>query len=189
MTCNVQASPHKNIQFIVKTNEKIFLNSEGETGEYWYGLENVLIDLFSHQKLAHSFSDYQLINCLPRDGFLCLVLLIRFIIIILHALLELIAFFLSIFFLLKNCAKRFFPLILHFAKGSIIISENEEILKFPCFSFYLYLNVFKLYLLLKSLHFSAHSFLCFRSTISIFLFGSLSSWFLCLLITTLIFFF
>lgn len=31
-------------------------------------------------------------------------------------------------------------------------------------------------------------FVCFRSTISIFLFGSLSSWFLCLLITTLIFF-
>lgn len=111
-------------------------------------------------KNLHSFSDYQLINCLPRDGFLCLVLLIRFIIIILHALLELIAFFLSIFFCLKIVRRDFFPLILHFAKGSIIISENEEILKFPCFSFYLYLNVFKLYLLLKSLHFCAHSFLC-----------------------------
>lgn len=70
-------------------------------------------------------------------------------------------FFSVNFFLLKNCEKRFFPLILHFAKGSIIISENEEILKFPCFSFYLYLNVFKLYLLLKSLHFSAHSFCVF----------------------------
>lgn len=55
MTCNVQPSLHKNIQFIVKTNEKIFLNSEGETGEYWYGLENVLIDLFTHQKLALIF--------------------------------------------------------------------------------------------------------------------------------------
>lgn len=110
-------------------------------------------------KNLHSFSDYQLINCLPRDGVLCLVLLIRFIIIILHALLEPIAFFLSIFFCLKIVRRDFFPLILHFAKGSIIISENEEI-KFPCFSFYLYLNVFKLYLLLKSLNFSAHSFLC-----------------------------
>lgn len=106
MTCNVQPSPHKNIQFIVKTNEKIFLNSEGETGEYWYGLENVLIFLVI--KNLHSFSDYQLINCLPRDGVLCFVLLIRFIIIILHALLEPIAFFLSIFFCLKIVRRDFF---------------------------------------------------------------------------------
>lgn len=91
MTCDVQPSPYKNIQFVVKTNEKIFLKKVKRENI------DVLIDLFSHQKLAHSFSDYQLINCSPRDGFLRLFLLIRFIIIILHALLELIAFFLSIF--------------------------------------------------------------------------------------------
>lgn len=107
MTCNVQPSPHKNIQFIVKTNEKIFLNSEGETGEYDMDSKMFWL-IFLVIKNLHSFSDYQLINCLPRDGVLCLVLLIRFIIIILHALLEPIAFFLSIFFCLKIVRRDFF---------------------------------------------------------------------------------